>query len=302
MVGRILELNRKNLAVHKFRGFLSVRENGSEIGRAELDDLDAILVSSQGLMWSNSALAHLAHNNVPVMILGANYSPVAVVLPLNGHHQQSYQMASQLAASNPLKKQIWARLVRHKIAAQAAVLDEIGIPSERVKKLSYAVRSGDPDNREGMAAQAYWPLLFGKTFRRDRTLAGTNAMLNYGYAVLRAATARAIVSSGLHPSLSVHHRSGGDPLALADDLMEPFRPTIDLCIYKLLLAGATTVEESRTQIVDCLSAVFDTKTGGSPLSQVLVRLAQSTAKSFGNGKVNLTFPSQLLPQDGFSSV
>lgn len=298
MVGRILELNRKNLAVHKFRGFLSVRENGSEIGRAELDDLDAILVSSQDLIWSNSALAHLAHNNVPVMILGANYSPVAVVLPLNGHHQQSYQMASQLAASNPLKKQIWARLVRHKIAAQAAVLDEIGIPSERVKKLSYAVRSGDPDNREGMAAQAYWPLLFGKTFRRDRTLAGTNSMLNYGYAVLRAATARAIVSSGLHPSLSVHHRSGGDPLALADDLMEPFRPTIDLCIYELLLEGATTVEESRNQIVDCLSALFETKTGNSPLSQVLVRLAQSTAKSFGNGKVNLTFPSQLLPQRG----
>ena len=298
MVGRILELNRKNLAVHKFRGFLSVRENGSEIGRAELDDLDAILVSSQDLIWSNSALAHLAHNNVPVMILGANYSPVAVVLPLNGHHQQSYQMASQLAASNPLKKQIWARLVRHKIAAQAAVLDEIGIPSERVKKLSYAVRSGDPDNREGMAAQAYWPLLFGKTFRRDRTLAGTNSMLNYGYAVLRAATARAIVSSGLHPSLSVHHRSGGDPLALADDLMEPFRPTIDLCIYERLLEGATTVEESRNQIVDCLSALFETKTGNSPLSQVLVRLAQSTAKSFGNGKVNLTFPSQLLPQRG----
>jgi CRISP-associated protein Cas1 len=302
MVGRILELNRKNLAVHKFRGFLSVRENGSEIGRAELDDLDAILVSSQGLMWSNSALAHLAHNNVPVMILGANYSPVAVVLPLNGHKQQSYQMASQLAASNPLKKQIWARLVRHKIAAQAAVLDEIGIPSERVKKLSYAVRSGDPDNREAMAAQAYWPLLFGKLFRRDRNLAGTNAMLNYGYAVLRAATARAIVSSGLHPSLSVHHMSGGDPLALADDLMEPFRPTIDLCIYKLLLAGAKTVEESRTHIVDCLSAVFETKTGDSPLSQVLVRLAQSTAKSFGNGKVNLTFPSQLLPKGDFLSA
>lgn len=295
MVGRILELNRDNLTVHKSRGFLSVREHGTEIGRAELDDLDAILVSSQGLMWSNSALAHLAYNNVPVMILGANYAPVAVVLPLNVHQQQTYQMAFQLAASNPVRKQIWARLVRHKIAAQAAVLDRIGIPSDRVKRLSYAVRSGDPDNREGMAAQAYWPLLFGKNFRRDRNLTGANAMLNYGYAVLRAATARAIVSSGLHPSLSVHHKSGGDPLSLADDLMEPFRPTIDLCVYELLIGGITTVDESRAQIVECLSAVFITQNGHSPLSQTLVRLAQSTAQSFENGKVNLNFPSQLLP-------
>ena len=295
MVGRILELNQNNLSVHKRHGFLSVRKNGIEIGRAELDDLDAVLVSAQGLMWSNAALAHLAHQNVPVMILGDNFAPVAVVLPLNGHKQQSYQMAFQSAASNPVRKQIWARLVRHKIAAQAAVLDQMGVSSERVKKLSYAVRSGDPNNREGMAAQAYWPLLFGKAFRRDRDLPGANLMLNYGYAVLRAATARAIVSSGLHPSLSVHHKSGGDPLSLADDLMEPFRPTVDLCVCKLLMKGIDTVEESRMQLVGCLSLIFDTKYGSSPLSQVLVRLAQSTAKSFESGKVNLHFPSQLLP-------
>lgn len=219
----------------------------------------------------------------------------AVVLPLNVHQRQTYQMAFQSAASNPARKQIWARLVRHKIAAQAAVLDQIGIPSDRVKRLSYAVRSGDPDNREGMVAQAYWPLLFGEKFRRDHDLAGTNAMLNYGYAVLRAATVRAIVLTGLHPSLSVHHKSGGDPLSLADDLMEPFRPTIDLCVYELLMEGVTMVDEARAQIVECLSAVFNTKNGNSPLSQILVRLAQSTAQSFEIGKVNLNFPSQLLP-------
>lgn len=120
-------------------------------------------------------------------------------------------------------------------------------------------------------------------------------MVRLGFSVLRAATARAIVSSGLHPSLSVHHKSGGDPLSLADDLMEPFRPTIDLCVYELLMDGVTTVDESRAQIVECLSAVFITQNGHSPLSQILVRLAQSTAQSFENGKVNLNFPSQLLP-------
>ena len=221
MVGRILELARDNLAVHKSRGFLSVRHDGAEIGKAELDDIDAVLVSAQGLMWSNTALAQLAMQNVPVMILGPNFAPTAVVLPLTGHGEQGYRMAHQASAPLPLKKQIWAQLVRHKIAAQAAALDRLGIQSERVTRLSYAVRSGDPDNREGQAAQAYWPLMMGKTFKRDRQVEGANALLNYGYAVLRSATARAIVSTGLHPSLSVHHKSGGDPLSLADDLMEP---------------------------------------------------------------------------------
>ena len=297
MVGRILELSRNQLAVHKSRGFLSVREAGVEIGKAELDDLDAILVSAQGLMWSNTALAHLAAENVPVMILGPNFAPVSIVLPLCGHHEQGYRMAHQAAASRPLHKQIWARLVRHKIAAQAALLDEIGISSERIKRLGYAVRSGDPGNCEGQAAQAYWPLLFGKSFRRDRDMDGANAMLNYGYAVLRAATARAIVSSGLHPSLSVHHKSGGDPLALADDMMEPFRPAVDRAVYLLLEQGITTVPDARTSHVDVLSEQFETRHGVSPLSQVLVRLAQSLARSFETGKPDLVFPLALLPSE-----
>jgi len=295
MVGRILELSRNTLAVHKSRGFLSIREDGREIGKAELDDLDTVLVSAQGLMWSNTVLAHLAAQNVPVMILGANFAPTAVVLPLAGHGEQGYRMALQAGASQPLRKQIWARLVRHKIAAQAKLLDQIGYPSERVKRLSYAVRSGDPDNREGQAAQAYWPLLLGKSFRRDRDAKGANALLNYGYAVLRAATARAIVSSGLHPSLSVHHKSGGDPLALADDLMEPFRPTIDQHVFRLLEAGITTVPDGRADLVGALSATFETGQGMSPLSQVLVRLAQSVVRSFENGKAELVFPRSLLP-------
>lgn len=297
MVGRILELNRDNLAVHKSRGFLSVRENEKEIGKVELDDLDAVLVSAQGMMWSNAALAHLAAQNVPVMILGSNFTPTAVVLPLAGHRAQGYRMAAQASASRPLRKQIWASLVRHKIAAQAALLGRIGFPSERVARLSYEVRSGDPENREGQAAQAYWPLLMGKSFRRDRDAEGANALLNYGYTVLRAATARAVVASGLHPSLSVNHKSGGDPLALADDLMEPFRPTIDLRVHSLLDAGVATVPDARAALVETLNAAFETDQGVSPLSQVLVRLAQSVARSFENGKPDLTFPHTLLPKN-----
>ena len=295
MTGRILELNRNGLTVRKSRGFLLICENDTEIGKVKHDDIDVVLVSAQGMMWSNAALSQLAEQNVPVMILGPNFIPTAVVLPLAGHGEQGYRMGHQTSASLPLKKQIWAGLIRRKIAAQAAFLEEIGRSSERVKRLGKSVRSGDPDNREGQAAQVYWPLLFGKSFRRERNMAGINAMLNYGYTVLRAASIRSIVSSGLHPSLSVHHKSGGNPFSLSDDLMEPFRPTIDRVVYNLWKNDITTVLESRRELVDSLSACFETAYGDSPLIHVLLRLAQSLARSFETGKAELVFPYTFLP-------
>lgn len=295
MVGRILELTRPGLSVHKRRGFLAVDDREGEAGRIALDDVEAVLVASPGLMWSNTALAELAARQVPVMVLGNNFNPVAVVLPLNGHFEQAHRIRAQADASLPLRKQAWATLVRHKITAQAEALERVGEPSERLRRLSLAVRSGDPDNREAQAAQAYWPLMMEKAFRRDRDASGANALLNYGYAVLRAATARAIVAAGLHPSLSVHHRSGGDALALADDLMEPFRPVIDLTVRRLGAEGITEVAEARPALVACLAADFPTSQGASPLTQILLRLAQSLAQSYLDGKLRLIFPDRPLP-------
>lgn len=295
MVGRILELTKPGLSVHKRRGFLTVDTSDGEAGRIAFDDVEAVLVASPGMVWSNTALAELAARQVPVMVLGHDFTPVAVMLPLNGHFQQAHHIRAQADASLPFRKQAWATLVRHKIAAQAEALERVNEPSERLRRLATAVRSGDPDNREAQAAQAYWPLMMDKAFRRDRDASGANALLNYGYAVLRAATARAIVSAGLHPSLSVHHRSGGDALALADDLMEPFRPTIDLIVRRLCAEGITEVAEARGALVASLAADFPTSQGASPLSQVLVRLAQSLACSCENGKLCLAFPDRPIP-------
>ena len=143
------------------------------------------------------------------------------------------------------------------------------------------VRSGDPGNLEAQAAQRYLPLLFGAGFRRDREAAGANALLNYGYTVLRAATARAIVGAGLHPSLSLHHRSKGDALRLADDLMEPFRPTVDLTAKTLLLDGVDELDtQAKRRLALILHADFATDEGVTPLSTVLSRLAGSLAQVF----------------------
>lgn len=297
MVGRIVELTRAGLSVHKQRGFLVVYDQGTETGRVGLDDIEAVLAASQGLMWSNTALAELAARQVPVMLLGPSFTPVSVILPLTGHHAQAERFRAQAEADQPFRKRAWSGLVRHKIAAQAGALERIGVSSERLRRLMATLRSGDPDNHEAQAAQAYWPLLMGKDFRRDRDAAGANALLNYGYAVLRASTARAIVASGLHPSLSLHHRSGGDALALADDLMEPFRPTVDLVVRRLIASGVTDVKDAREELVACLSADFPTRKGASPLAHVLLRLAQSLSRSFIERKLRLDFPSRPLPDE-----
>lgn len=297
MVGRILELSCAGLSVHKQRGFLAVNADGREVGRVGLADIEAVLAANPGVMWSNTALAELAARSVPVMILGPNFNPVAVVLPLAGHHAQGARFRAQADAPRPLRKQAWAAMVRHKIAAQAAALERCGVPAERLHRLVMAVRSGDPDNREAQAAQAYWPLLMGKDFRRDREADGANALLNYGYAVLRAATARAIVAAGLHPSLSLHHRSDGDALALADDLMEPFRPTVDLAVRRLVAGGIDRVEDAREELIACLNADFPTHNGATPLSHMLLHLARSLAASFVDRKLRLEFPALPLPDE-----
>ena len=144
-------------------------------------------------------------------------------------------------------------------------------------------------------SDALWDRFYTGAPPRQGQAAGANAILNYGYAVLRAATARAIVAAGLHPSLSVYHRSSGDALVLADDLMEPFRPTIDLAVRHLLHRGVSNIAGARADLVACLVADFPTPQGASPLSQVLVRLAQSLAQSFESGKLRLAFPDRPIP-------
>ena len=302
MVGRVLELTRSGVAVRKARGFLLVEEGGKEIGRISLDEIEVVLVTSPGVMWSNGVLATLSKQGVPVMLLGSRFTPEGVVLPLDGHHAQSARFRAQADATRPFRKQAWASIVRQKIAAQADALARIGQPAERLRHLASEVRSGDPDNREAAAARAYWPLLMGKDFRRDPDEPGVNAILNYGYSVLRASTARAIVSVGLHPSLSVHHSSGGSALALADDLMEPFRPTVDLVVHGLADEGVDSVDEARKDLVGCLSADFPTNYGSTPLSHVIVRLSQSLARSYVERKLKLEFPNKPLPDESGSSA
>lgn len=296
MPGRIIEITEAGRSIHRERGFLTVRSESSTVGRVAFDEIDAVLVSTPSLTWSNSALSALAEHGVPVLILGPDFNPICLVTALVGAHDQGSRIEAQAAASKPLRKRLWRDVVRAKILAQAAALDLVHGPSARLRRLGAQLRSGDPENFEAQAAAIYWPALMGADFVRSNPAKPGNALLNYGYAVLRATMARAIVAAGLHPSLSLHHQSAGNGLRLADDLMEPFRPAVDLVVRHLVLAGVEGVTpEAKRQLVGVLQADYGTNSGRSPLSVAALTLAQSLDGVFRKTRTTLNFPDSRLP-------
>lgn len=205
-------------------------------------------------------------------------------------------MRAQIAATLPLKKRLWKQLVQAKIIAQAAVLEAIGAPSPALIAMARRVRSGDPSNVEAQAARRYWPELLGRDFRRDRDRDGANALLNYGYAVMRAACARAIVASGLHPTIAVHHSAGHNDFALADDLIEPFRPYVDLAVWGMLREGRDAVDgETKARLAGLLAEDLPCTHGVSPLAVTIRRAAQSLATAFMGEAETLDLPTPPLP-------
>lgn len=296
MTGRVVEIAEDGRHLAKSRGFLTVNEDGAEIGRVPLDDIAAVIATAHGITYSNNLLVALSERCAPLVVCGANFRPAAVLWPADGHHAQAGRMADQAAAGKPLKKRLWAEIVRAKIQSQQATLEALGLPAEGFQLLARKVRSGDPDNVEAQAARRYWPRLMGEAFRRDRDAEGANAMLNYAYTVLRAGAARAVMAAGLHPSLGLAHRQRGNAFALADDLMEPFRPVADLLVAGLTAEGFETVDqETKPALARVLITDMSTAEGVSPVGVCLQRLALSLARCFAGEASRLDPPRRVLP-------
>jgi CRISP-associated protein Cas1 len=299
MVGRVVEIATDGRHLSIFRGFLVVTEKGEEVGRIALDEIAAVVANAHGLTYSNNALVGLSARGVPVVLCGANHMPAAIVWPVDAHHIQTGRMNDQVAASLPLKKRLWAQLVRAKILAQGAALAAVGAPSGGFYLLSRKVRSGDPDNVEAEAARRYWPLLLGKTFHRDQDGGGINGLLNYGYAVLRAGVARAVMAVGLHPSFGLMHSNRSNPMILIDDLMEPFRPIVDREVQRLVKDGTGEVDhDAKAALARIMVIDLPTNLGLSPLMTCAERLAQSLARAYAGESDSLDLPLPALPLEG----
>jgi CRISPR-associated protein Cas1 len=287
-LGIIVEISEGGRHLSKDRGFLVVSSGGDEAGRIPLDDIAAVLLSSHGTTVSVALLAELCERGVPTSIGGRSHAPVGLAWPVDGHHAQQRRMEAQLANTGRLAKPLWAGIVAAKIRAQGRALASIGARHGAFERLAARVRSGDEGNLEAQAARRYWPLLMGDDFRRDHAGTGANTMLNYGYAILRAHVARAIVAAGLHPGLGIFHRHPRNAMPLADDLMEPFRPTIDLEVCRVIRDGGVELTSAvKRMLAATMMQERRTARGHTPLSTCVLRLAQAIAQSYLSRSVDL---------------
>lgn len=299
MIGRIIEIadDRRHLSVS--RGFLMVHSTGDErklVGQIPLDDIAAVIANAHGISYTSNLLVALAERGCPFVLCAANHNAVGMLLPVDGHHLQARRIEAQVAASLPTHKRLWAAVVKAKLQQQAAALEAAGAPSAPLSALVRKVKSGDSENIEAQGARRYWGLLFGDEFRRDQGAGGVNALLNYGYTILRATTARAVVAAGLHPSIGMHHSNDANPMRLVDDLMEPFRPIVDLKVWQLVQQGKTEVSrETKKALALVMYHDLQTSLGSTPVMVCAQRLAVSLAQVYLGERPGLD-----LPQPGLS--
>ena len=210
-------------------------------------------------------------------------------------------MDAQLAAQLPMRKRLWRDVVRTKLAMQAATLGAFDLPEAPLRALVSKVLSGDTGNMEGVGARRYWSLLFGRKFRRDSSAEGINAVLNYGYTVLRATVARRLIATGLHPGLPIHHANDANPMRLVDDLMEPFRPLVDALVRQRADLGCFEVDAaSKRELALLMTRSIPTEEGMSPISVAVERLCLSLAQVYEGGRARLAMP--LTISDGVRAM
>lgn len=288
---RILEITDMDAYLSVERGFLKITVNKEKEYKVPLCDIGGVIANSYRLTYSNNAIVKLAELNIPLVVCGSNHSPVGILWSVEPHSLTSGRIDSQINATRPKYNNIWKQIVRTKIHNQGVCLKALGKKHIKVTSLIAGVLSGDKTNQEGHAARTYWQELFGKKFIRNRDGDGINAMLNYGYTILRSGISRAIMGAGLHPSIGIFHKNKFNAMRLADDLMEPFRPITDYFVYLLSHKGVSYLTpEAKKTLVDILYIDMDSPKGRSPVINRMQSLATSFALSLERLKINLDLP------------
>ena len=282
---------------------LSVRHSQLVVYKKESDkeklvpveDIGALLLDNPQISLTQPVLQVLTENKTAIISCDAKHMPSGLMLPLDANHGQNETYRAQIEASEPLKKNLWKQTVEYKIRNQENLLKKLGrkVPAD----FSYYrnnVASGDTTNMEAQAARLYWSLLFeGKKFRRGRDNPPPNNLLNYGYALLRAAVARALAASGLIPTLGIHHRNKYNAYALADDVMEPYRPFVDEYVYVLADSGIIEEDissETKRELLQILTADVSFKDTKRPLWVGTTFSTASLAKAYKNEGKKLQYP------------
>lgn len=243
-MNRILDIGDRPARLNVEDGLLRIRLEGGGETSVPLPEVGVLLVSHGQVVCTHGVLAGLSASGGVYVACDERHMPVGMMLPLAGNSVQTERIAAQAGASLPLRKQAWKFVVQMKLVNQAWAMALVRGHGHGLEPMAAQVRSGDPDNVEGQAARKYWRFLFGTPgFTRDRAAGGVNGWLNYGYAVVRAVMGRAVCAAGLHPSLGLHHHNRYDAFCLVSDLMEPYRPLVDVCV-----AGLAAVRDAKEDL------------------------------------------------------
>lgn len=266
-----------------------------------IEDIGFLVIDTMEVYLSIPAMNLLIENNTAIIICNTNHLPNGMFLNLNSHHIQQEIFRKQIEASLPLKKQLWQQTIIEKIKNQGILIEKITQTKNQFEFLASKVQSGDTTNREGVAANQYWKSFFEaiesetvktKNIKRERFGEYPNNFLNYGYAILRAATARALSGSGLLNTLGIHHKSKYNAFALADDIMEPFRPIVDEKVFELI----QNYEEQelntklKAELLQILTRTVYFKDEKSPLMIALQKTASSLQQCYSGDRKKIKYP------------
>lgn len=248
-------------------------------GSIPIEDMGFLVLDNPQIMLSHPLIIFLQQNNVGIISCDETHMPFALMLPLAGHVEHSKRLKDQIIMSEPLRKQLWKQTAEAKIYQQKSLLEKRGYEAASMQKYLGAVKSGDVTNMEGIAAQYYWKQLFDD-FTRERNGASPNNFLNFGYAILRSMVARALVSSGLNPTIGIFHRNKYNAYCLADDIMEPYRPYVDELVLEWVGKPSRPTEMSKEAKAHLLSiAIRDVYLDGLK-RPLLVALSSTTSSLY----------------------
>lgn len=267
--------------------------NGEKAKTVPIEDIGIVFLDHYRLSLTSNLLNALLANNVAVISCDAQHLPLGMFLNLNGHSIQQEHFAHQIAVTQAKKDRLWKQVIQAKITNQASLLLENDHLSPKLNRLAKWIKNGDPDNCEAQAAAYYWKHLFqGFSFIRERFGAAPNGLLNYGYTVLRGVVARALVGSGLLPTLGIHHHNKYNAYCLADDIMEPYRPFVDKVVLQLVNAGVGELsQESKVRLLQI--PVLDVRINQqkSPLLLAVQQTTASLQQCYGGQRKTLKLPS-----------
>lgn len=270
---------------------ITFKDNKDAVTRP-IEDVGFVIIEHPEVSISIPVLNELADNNVSVIFCDRKKMPKTMLMTLDGNTTQQESYKYQIDASVPTKKNIWKQLVECKIKNQALLLNKVGKNGDVLKQYYMNVKSGDTDNREGAAAREYWGRIFDEGFKREREGVPPNNLLNYGYTILRAAVARALIGSGLYPAFGVFHRNRYNAFPLADDVMEPYRPFVDEIVYYLYYDGGVSElnNEAKGKLLRLLFS--DVKMGKvtRPLENALSLTTASLLRMFKGETDKLSLP------------